>query len=305
MNYDNFDNNDNQIEFLDHFYNECLINRNFHNNTVKKLSIYNTISMIFAIIFLSLVSLGINLNNAIYSTVGFIGSIISIISIIMLTIRASKESQNAYYEQQSASNIHYDYLFDYLKLSNLNRFTDKKPRCLTMQNTIHEEKSRYAKPALIIIIPIMTVGLFISYNKLDSAWNKIIISLAFLLVACIGLCFLYFGVIKSFINYKRYDEVVDAVCIEVNKRRSKNGGEAVSQPVYFTKCKNGHKYILFNDTFSNFGIPEIGDIIQLKVNSKNPLQWLRMNDWGTYVFYSVMGIVFTVAGIVSYIHALI
>lgn len=303
MNYDNFSENGDGIELLDNFYNECLINRNSHNNTIKRLSVYDTISMICAIFFLALVSLDTKLNSTICSVVGCIGFIISVIAMIKLTIRASKEKQNTYYEQQSAVNINHDYLYEYLKFAHLSRFTDKMPRCLTMQSTIQEEKSRYAKPALIITIPTMTIGLLISYDTLDSAWNKIMSSLAFLLVGCIGLCILYFGVIKRFINSKKYDEIVDAVCIEVNKRRS-GDGQSVSQPVYYTKCKNGHKYILFNDTFSNFGIPEIGDIIQLKVNSKNPLQWLVMNAWGNYLFFSIMGIGITVAGITGYILAI-
>lgn len=296
MNYDNFSENGDGIELLDNFYNECLINRNSHNDTIKKLSVYDTISMICAILFLVLASSDTKL-----TVVGYIGFIISVIAMIKLTIRASKEKQNTYYEQQSAGNINHNYLYEYLKLANLSRFTDKKPRCLTMQSTIQEEKSRYVKPSLIITIPTMATGLLISYNKLDSSWNKIMVSLVLLLIGCIGLCLLYFGVIKRLINSKKYDETVDAVCIEVNKRLSRNGGGSVSQPVYFTKCKNGHKYILFNNTFSNFGIPEIGDIIQLKVNSKNPLQWLVMNAWGNYLFFSIMGLSFTACGLGTYI----
>lgn len=72
----------NSIEYLDHFYNDCLNNRELHKAITKK-----TIS------------------------------------------RLNKK-------QKFSDNINYKYLNEYLKLENLNKFTDKNPLQWTRKNDI-------------------------------------------------------------------------------------------------------------------------------------------------------------------------
>lgn len=309
MIYDDY----NSIEYLDLFYNDCIKNRELHNAIVKKAhnkaNLPNVIIIISAVISFAIIILGINLDNSFGNSLCTLGYYmffaVLIIGGFLLTIFQKNKKKQANHEWKSSDNIHYGYLDEYLHLTNLKKFTDKKSRCLTQNSTFYEEQPEDVKPVLLIAIPFMIIGLLIAYIRFGNAWDKICVCFVLLLFGSIGLGLIGFGVIRAFLVVKTYDEIVDAVCIEVNSKISygdmDSSSTVVYQPVYFAKCKNGHKYILFKNEFSNIQIPSIGDIVQLKVNSENPLKWARKNEWGRYGLFLLAGLAFAAAGIGVYI----
>lgn len=309
-----FNNNptfNNSIDYLDSFYNDCLNNKEIHNAVVKKntkkSNLSNKIKIISLMISFTMIIVGSNLDIYILVTIGTIGCMAVIFGLLIAEIvfTPNKNKTKKTDDNQQTDNIHYDYLKEYLKLEKLNNFSDEKPRCLTLPNTFYEDKPEDVTPVLIIGIIFILAGLLISYIKFGNAWDRIMVCSFLLLFGGIGLGFLGFGVIGRIRRSKAYDEIVDAACIEVNIERHRsvnnNGGGPSYRPVFFTKCRNGQKYILYNKTFTNFSVPRVGDIIQLKVNSINPFQWIRKDDRGAYAFFTVMGLGFAACGLGTYI----
>lgn len=311
---------DNNIEYLDSFYNDCINNKDIHNTIIRKkrikLNIGNIIAAICAIVSFFMIGIGAQLDEHYYGRVlvtigvtGFIAAIMSRIIADIISTPNKKQKKHSSNNQEPTDNIHYDYLDEYLKLENLNNFSDEKPRCLTLPNTYYDDKPEDVSLVLIITIISSFIGLLISYIKFGNAWDKILVSFVLLLFGSIGLGFLGFGIIGRIRRAKTYDEIVDAVCVEVSREHfhsmDNNDGGPSYRPVFFVKCRNGHKYILYSNHFSNVGVPRVGDIIQLKLNSNNPFQWIRKNDFGSYAIFTIMGLGFTACGLGTYIWLLL
>ena len=106
-----------------------------------------------------MIIVGINLDIYILVTIGIIFCMAFIFGLLIAEIvftpnknktKKTDDNQQTDNNQQTSDNIHYDYLKEYLKLENLNDFSDKKPRCLTLPNTFYEDKPEDVTPMLII-----------------------------------------------------------------------------------------------------------------------------------------------------------
>lgn len=179
----------------------------------------------------------------------------------------------------------------YLNLTGKKSFRAQRSYCLTAPSVNERPKVLCVKYALLTVLTVFAIGNIISYIKYGPQWSDILALDAVLLFPCIGICMFYI-VIEQQLQQKSgyYDETVDAVCVEVDSRISRNrvgSGHStrVYRPILYTRCKNGHKYILMNNVYTNTHIPYIGEVYKLKVNSRNPLCYVQLESTFRNAFF--------------------
>ena len=191
----------------------------------------------------------------------------------------------------------------YLNLTGKKSFRAHRSYCLTGPSVNERPKVLCIKYALLTVLAVFAIGNIISYIKYGPQWSNILALDAVLLFPCIGICMFYI-VIEQQLQQKSdyYDETVDAVCVEVDSRISRNrvgSGHStrVYRPILYTRCKNGHKYILMNNVYTNTHIPYIGEVYKLKVNSSNPLCYVQLGStlknslfWFSIVWTAISGL---------------
>ena len=148
----------------------------------------------------------------------------------------------------------------YLNLTGKKSFRAHRSYCLTGPSVNERPKVLCVKYALLTVLAVFAIGNIISYIKYGPQWSNILALDAVLLFPCIGICMFYI-VIEQQLQQKSdyYDETVDAVCVEVDSRISRNrvgSGHStrVYRPILYTRCKNGHKYILMNNYKHNYDL---------------------------------------------------
>lgn len=310
MDNNNNDTNNN-LEYLDNFYNECIINREKHDAVVKRTSrksnLMNKILLSGGLISFIVIIIGANNQGnpaGNLTNVGFYMFWAVLIfgvaySIFFDTRQKSRKAATT----QSSDGINYSLLDNYLHKTNQNKFAEGNSRCLTKTSVPYTEPPEDVKPVLWTAIPILAVGLLIAYSKFGNEWPVICVCFVSLLFGITGIAFIYVGITKQYLKIKEYNELTDAVCVEINSRQSSDPEDSglVYQPVFYARCQNGHKYILFDNQFSNINVPHVGDIVQLKVDSSNPLKWDRKNNFAKYAVYFILGAGFAVTGIGVYL----
>lgn len=191
----------------------------------------------------------------------------------------------------------------YLNLTGKKSFRAQRSYCLTAPSVNERPKVLCVKYALLTVLTVFAIGNIISYIKYGPQWSNILALDAVLLFPCIGICMFYI-VIEQQLQQKSdyYDETVDAVCVEVDSRISRKrvgSGHStrVYRPILYTRCKNGHKYILMNNVYTNTHIPYIGEVYKLKVNSSNPLCYVQLGStlknsffWFSIVLTAISGL---------------
>lgn len=191
----------------------------------------------------------------------------------------------------------------YLNLTGKKSFRAHRSYCLTGPSVNERPKVLCVKYALLTVLAVLAIGNIISYIKYGPQWSNILALDAVLLFPCIGICMFYI-VIEQQLQQKSdyYDETVDAVCVEVDSRISRDrvgSGHStrVYRPILYTRCKNGHKYILMNNVYTNTHIPYIGEVYKLKVNSSNPLCYVQLGStlknsffWFSIVWTAISGL---------------
>lgn len=301
---------DNSIEYLDLFYIDCINNREIHNALMKKKRGQSKVNLVNVILLLGLIMV---LTGASYSIPLFISIMLlafayySYCYIFRSIFNYWKKGRNKYQndEFQSSDNIHYEYLGDYLCQKNLVKFAGRNSRCLTQQNTFVVDSSVSVKFAVLMAMSVMVIGLLSAFIKFGSDWSSmgpIVGCLGLLSMGCLGVGYISYYA-EKYLKTTKYDEIVDAVCVEVNKRISHGDhhhNSIVYQPVFYAKCQNGHKYLLFENKF-NIRAPSVGDIVPLKVNSKNPLEWAVKNNFRKYLCNFIIGFGCAVPGIAFFI----
>lgn len=162
---------------------------------------------------------------------------------------------------------------------------------------------------IICFLMPLIIGSICTYIKYGANWSVIMWLDVILIFFSVGFDIVYAYCIKYFIrkssNY--YDESVDAVCVEVDSqttRDSDNKRYTSYGAILYTKCKNGHKYILMPSVYSNH-IPYIGEIYQLKVKSSNPISYdYKKFNKSSYLPYTIFGLCFMAFSLFSYIFCL-
>ncbi len=81
---------------------------------------------------------------------------------------------------------------------------------------------------------------------------------------------------------KRCTQKITGVCVAIHKKMS--DGDLLYKPVYYVKY-NDIGYLLMGNSYSNIGVPDIGDIEHdIYINPSNPLDHVRTKSMGNYLF---------------------
>ena len=287
--------------YLDDFWNEAVNYNNSLSNSQKRQNKYKRLNIpgvtIVSIGILSMVLIAIGAicgGNVEYilTGVGPVMFVLALMSAIILdTFTKYKMSIfiiNPDFLQNEIPSQNIDL---YLNLTGKKSFRAQRSYCLTGPSVNERPKVLCVKYALLTVLAVFTIGNIISYIKYGPQWSNILALDAVLLFPCIGICMFYI-VIEQQLQQKSdyYDETVDAVCVEVDSRISRKrvgSGHStrVYRPILYTRCKNGHKYILMNNVYTNTHIPYIGEVYKLKVNSRNPLCYVQLESTFRNAFF--------------------
>ena len=287
--------------YLDDFWNEAVNYNNSLSNSQKRQNKYKRLNIpgvtIVSIGILSMVLIAIGAicgGNVEYilTGVGPVMFVLALMSAIILdTFTKYKMSIfiiNPDFLQNEIPSQNIDL---YLNLTGKKSFRAQRSYCLTAPSVNERPKVLCVKYALLTVLAVFTIGNIISYIKYGPQWSNILALDAVLLFPCIGICMFYI-VIEQQLQQKSdyYDETVDAVCVEVDSRISRKrvgSGHStrVYRPILYTRCKNGHKYILMNNVYTNTHIPYIGEVYKLKVNSRNPLCYVQLESTFRNAFF--------------------
>lgn len=287
--------------YLDDFWNEAVNYNNSLSNSQKRQNKYKRLNIpgvtIVSIGILSMVLIAIGAicgGNVEYilTGVGPVMFVLALMSAIILdTFTKYKLSIfiiNPDFLQNEIPSQNIDL---YLSLTGKKSFRAQRSYCLTAPSVNERPKVLCVKYALLTVLAVFTIGNIISYIKYGPQWSNILALDAVLLFPCIGICMFYI-VIEQQLQQKSdyYDETVDAVCVEVDSRISRKrvgSGHStrVYRPILYTRCKNGHKYILMNNVYTNTHIPYIGEVYKLKVNSRNPLCYVQLESTFRNAFF--------------------
>lgn len=287
--------------YLDDFWNEAVNYNNSLSNLQKRQNKYKRLNIpgvtIISIGILSMVLIAIGAicgGNVEYilTGVGPVMFVLALMSAIILdTFTKYKMSIfiiNPDFLQNEIPSQNIDL---YLNLTGKKSFRAQRSYCLTAPSVNERPKVLCVKYALLTVLTVFAIGNIISYIKYGPQWSDILALDAVLLFPCIGICMFYI-VIEQQLQQKSgyYDETVDAVCVEVDSRISRNrvgSGHStrVYRPILYTRCKNGHKYILMNNVYTNTHIPYIGEVYKLKVNSRNPLCYVQLESTFRNAFF--------------------
>lgn len=294
--------------YLDDFWNEAVNYNNSLSNSQKRQNKYKRLNIpgvtIISIGILSMVLIAIGAicgGNVEYilTGVGPVMFVLALMSAIILdTFTKYKMSIfiiNPDFLQNEIPSQNIDL---YLNLTGKKSFRAQRSYCLTAPSVNERPKVLCVKYALLTVLTVFAIGNIISYIKYGPQWSDILALDAVLLFPCIGICMFYI-VIEQQLQQKSgyYDETVDAVCVEVDSRISRNrvgSGHStrVYRPILYTRCKNGHKYILMNNVYTNTHIPYIGEVYKLKVNSRNPLCYVQLESTfrNAFLWFSILWI---------------
>lgn len=287
--------------YLDDFWNEAVNYNNSLSNSQKRQNKYKRLNIpgvtIISIGILSMVLIAIGAicgGNVEYilTGVGPVMFVLALMSAIILdTFTKYKMSIfiiNPDFLQNEIPSQNIDL---YLNLTGKKSFKTQRSYCLTAPSVNERPKVLCVKYALLTVLTVFAIGNIISYIKYGPQWSDILALDAVLLFPCIGICMFYI-VIEQQLQQKSgyYDETVDAVCVEVDSRISRKrvgSGHStrVYRPILYTRCKNGHKYILMNNVYTNTHIPYIGEVYKLKVNSRNPLCYVQLESTFRNAFF--------------------
>lgn len=287
--------------YLDDFWNEAVNYNNSLSNSQKRQNKYKRLNIpgvtIISIGILSMVLIAIGAicgGNVEYilTGVGPVMFVLALMSAIILdTFTKYKMSIfiiNPDFLQNEIPSQNIDL---YLNLTGKKSYRAQRSYCLTAPSVNERPKVLCVKYALLTVLTVFAIGNIISYIKYGPQWSDILALDAVLLFPCIGICMFYI-VIEQQLQQKSgyYDETVDAVCVEVDSRISRKrvgSGHStrVYRPILYTRCKNGHKYILMNNVYTNTHIPYIGEVYKLKVNSRNPLCYVQLESTFRNAFF--------------------
>lgn len=287
--------------YLDDFWNEAVNYNNSLSNSQKRQNKYKRLNIpgvtIISIGILSMVLIAIGAicgGNVGYILTG-VGPVMFVLALMSAIIL---DTFTKY--KMSIFIINPDFLHNeipsqnidlYLNLTGKKSFKTQRSYCLTAPSVNERPKVLCVKYALLTVLTVFAIGNIISYIKYGPQWSDILALDAVLLFPCIGICMFYI-VIEQQLQQKSgyYDETVDAVCVEVDSRISRKrvgSGHStrVYRPILYTRCKNGHKYILMNNVYTNTHIPYIGEVYKLKVNSRNPLCYVQLESTFRNAFF--------------------
>ncbi len=181
------------------------------------------------------------------------------------------------YSQKEQIKIDTTPITDYLKSVDMTTLAAEKPYCLTgptepVKFKWYSEKSLITTATIILICFNLLSFILHGFNS-----KYFMFASTYALFANIGIVIFFNNVIEHKAKLKSgfYNEAVNAVCVEVNvsidsSSDNSNTPSYMYRPILYTRCNNGHSYILFRNVWLSYK-PYPGEIYKLNVNSTNPL----------------------------------
>lgn len=292
MDYNTNNPDETGIEYLDNFYEQCFSHyfsdsqkKKRRNRLISKilrlLSIYTILFLLFILYF--------DVN-----TKALTGVIVALPLAMHILKKFFPYSKNSDKEDKRD----FELLTKYRYNINRKQIAPERPCCLTQQGAFAPKKSNKKSIIFFIIVLIffMVLGLAIPFNIYGVPKKNLWVYIFVLFMAASGFTgILLPNIIKLCVASIKYREKVYAVCIE----NSRPYYSSTLRPVFYAKCKNGHKYLLFNDKAAPKNTDtDVGDIIKLSVDSNNPFNYTRKRYLYELIF---CGIVYTAVTMGLYI----
>lgn len=296
--------------YLDEFLESSIYNSKYKSHIKeKKLNITTALFIGIILLSFSLIVVAKIIN-------GNIGEIITYIAIVLFfsDLIITSLINIVLHNKLTLYVANTDKLDSYLRSANRTSFKEHNSYCLTgptlpVKSTDSNEYPNAGKHMLILFILPFIICSLCTYIKYGDNWSLILLLDELALFISIGLLLLYNYCIKFFIkkNLSFYDETVDAVCVEIsahkNHHMNNRGGRSYGAILY-AKCKNGHKYILMPNAFTNH-IPYVGEMYQINVKSDNPVSYEYKNfNMSSYLPYTIFALFWTVFSLFGYIFLL-
>lgn len=271
------------IEYLDNFYEQCFSHyfsdsqkKNRRNRLISKilrlLSIYTILILLFIFYF--------DVNTK--ALTGVIVVLPLAMSIIKKFFPSSKNSDKE-------DERDFELLTKYRYNINRKQIAPERPCCLTQQGAFAPKKShkKLVIFCIFVLLTVMVTGLAIPFSIYGVPEKNLWAYVFVLFMAASGIAgILVPNIIELCVSLIKYRETVYAVCIEI----SFPNYSSTERPVYYAKCKNGHKYLLFKDKTGKNTSVNVGDVVKLKADSSNPFNYTKIRD-----LYGIIlcGIIFT------------
>lgn len=306
-------NNIDATVYLDEFLQESIDFYNSIENAVsskhkkKEINIPGCIVLSLFGISLFMILFGGVFTNSILSTMHNFAAIFAVVLFFITILLGIKPSIFLSHDDFRSKEINLQNIEDRLDTQKVQYYLDSvgkttfkanKSYCLTGATFYGKKKSLSLKYALLTILLLFVICNTFGYIMMSSQ-IPVLLTLNFLLCfASAGIVFLFVGIIEPSMRIKSglYSEPINAVCVEVDSHMStyhRNGHTShhrVYQPILYVRY-NGHKYIIFDNLFTNTYIPYVGELIQITVNKNNPSDYEIVSS-KTNNNYLMIGIVF-------------
>lgn len=297
------------VSYLNMFMQDCRIHKDAHDALKqKKDSSFSILITVFVLIFFATfisVALGYESITSIMFPMIFLGFFASIAYSFFLALRRKPDSETA------SDGINYNYITDFFSSGNIHHFDCYgKSFCIDDGKTdVNSKKISKVLAIIFIALELLLVGVFAFMSRYiptetTTSEDIIFISLMAIIFISVPIGIVVFTFIKYLLKKQVCSERVDAVCVDVQSRISRDSDgdhHRVYRPFYYLYY-NGRGYILFNKVWSNGDIPEVGDIRNdIYINPDNPLDYCKKMSLSNILFSLVFCIVFCVPAVMMYV----
>ena len=306
-------NGDYGIEFLDMFYDDCVKHRQFRDVNVKlyqKAKVKRSIMMIVMVVMLyvAFVLVGLfakKMSNPAPVIMGI--TMGGPLAVLIFSRLFGYKTIRDFNKEQIADNINYEYLDEYLAITGKSNIRMARPHCITGPAKKPMINKYATIAATIAFFAVFVIGAPISYINLNGFGEDFGWSLFVLIFAAVGVTLFVHTVVKNAYLAMKCKEAVYAVCVEVNRTMSHSSGHSrmVEMPVFYTRCANGHAYVLYEGAYTNVNNKKVGMLVPIMVNPDNPIEWTFTKMSAATTIVSLISFAFMGLGFFAYIMMLI
>ena len=315
-------------KYLDEFFDEASSKYKALEESVsskhkdKEINIFGCIIYLLYATAIIILLIGKNSSNptlkTLYSFAPVFIIILAVISVLLRTLAGVKVSifftKEEFMRQEMDSQLYMfkadeNKLKKYLGAVNKKVFKGEQSYCITGPTCPAKTVSMVKYALLTCLLVCGGCNIFAISKDGIHRGAQVCLEIMLLCFVVMGIFIFFEGVLSPYLKHKsnHYDEIVDAVCVEVDQSYVEEKDHrriSVYQPILYTRCSNGHKYILCNNSYSNRNIPYVGKIIKIKVDSSNPINYHPI-DYHINKDFLLVGICFTVFPLFAYIWLII
>lgn len=267
--------------YLDQFTEDCYTYRKAHNKAVRRKKQIGTKMIVFimGVIFFTIIGSYIFDNKKITALLCIL--LFGMIVTALLYVILSNTFRSASSSEEDVDKINYKFVNLFLQRNNLGSLDCFGGSFCVNTGLAVSKKRKSATLTSLLMICIIAACIFYLYQNFNSNTGifRQGFPTAYALLAACGALFLFytlFRLIKYIFKRIQCYKKVDAVCIDVKSKSfqdSEGDSRTEYKPIYYVK-HNEHGYVLFDNTWSTFDIPTVGDIrSSFYINPNNPLNY--------------------------------